>query len=590
MFASFNMNRFIDLFIDEAKEILESIEKLLLEIEQNGTGTTEQINDLFRYLHTLKGNSSSIGFQYFSKLAHQLENFLDSIRQNRFSLSSQAIGVLIEGYELLNTVLTYEIDKTADETLFRNFCTPFIANLETLGKTLESERNNPEPPPQDSKVAENERFGFFIDPQENSDSAPPVIAKEATTPNTHLIKDTHAIAAASIRVNLEKIDSLMNGIGELVIAMSMLEEYAEVISDSKLKNGFSERIGFLRQTVRDLQDSVMSTRMVPMEQVYAKFPKTVRDLAKNLNKEIYFKTTGNDVEIDKAMIEGLTDPLMHIIRNACDHGIEAPHERLKAGKGTEGTIAIEATQANEQIFIHIRDDGKGIDPEKIVQKAIQVGLITEERGRLLSDKEKISLIFEPGFTTAQTITDISGRGVGMDVVRSNINQLGGTIHIESVPGEGSTFSLMLPLTLAIVDVLTVSIGSSHFFLPLSVIVESLQPDTAMIQSMGNHRNEALILREEIIPVIRLHELFSIPSPITDLTDGILIITRYGTAKVALFVDMFANQQQVVIKAIDKHFKSIDGFSGASIRGDGSIGLILDAGAIVKMHQRIKGAS
>jgi two-component system chemotaxis sensor kinase CheA len=245
-------------------------------------------------------------------------------------------------------------------------------------------------------------------------------------------------------------------------------------------------------------------------------------------------------------------------------------------------------QANEQIIISIHDDGKGIDTQRIVEKAIAMNILTKDKALTLSHKEKINLIFEPGFTTTTDITDLSGRGVGMDVVRSNINRLGGSIQIDSTLGEGSLFRLLLPLTLAIVDVLTVVIGNSHFFLPLSVIIESLQPETSMIQSMGNKNNEVLILREEAIPIIRLHDIFKIETPVKSLSEGMLIIVRYGTSKVAIFIDIFLNQQQVVIKPIDKNFKAIKGFSGASIRGDGSIGLILDIVAITAIYKHNKG--
>jgi len=585
--APFNMSRFIDLFIDESRETLEKIEKLLLALEQNIAITSEEINDLFRYLHTLKGNSSSIGFLYFSKLAHELENFLDAMRHEALLYTPQIGENLIEGYELLNEILTLEIAKEINEELFQSKCSPYLIILRTY--------LNAPPPTQQSVILEKapaharegETFGFFkkvLKPE----IASPLLAIEPKMKAEPPTKEPHLVGNASIRVNLEKIDNLMNGIGELVIAMSMLEQYADNLTDQKIKNGFNERIGFLQHTIRDLQDSVMSTRMVPMEQVYSKFPKLIRDIAKTLHKEIIFKTSGNDVEIDKAMIEGLSDPLMHIIRNACDHGIEPSDQRVQLGKPIEGTITIEAMQANEQIIISIHDDGKGIDTQRIVEKAIAMNILTKDKALTLSHKEKINLIFEPGFTTTTDITDLSGRGVGMDVVRSNINRLGGSIQIDSTLGEGSLFRLLLPLTLAIVDVLTVVIGNSHFFLPLSVIIESLQPQTSMIQSMGNKNNEILILREEAIPIIRLHTIFNIETPVKSLSEGMLIIVRYGTSKVALFIDIFLNQQQVVIKPIDKNFKAIKGFSGASIRGDGSIGLILDVVAITAIYKHSKG--
>lgn len=586
MLSPFNMSRFIDLFIDEARETLQKIEKLLLNIEQNDAVDAEEIHDLFRYIHTLKGNSSSIGFLFFSRLSHELENFLDLLRHETIFYSPAVGEILIKGYELLNDILNLEISKTINDGLFRTKCDAFI---QELTHHINDTQPLSELPPIDLPSAnEGIKFGFFGEVTKQDTSAKPSSQPPQAAVKSQPLKEPSTLSSASIRINLEKIDNLMNGIGELVIAMSMLEQYAHNLEDTKVKNGFNERIGYLRHTIRDLQDSVMSTRMVPMEHIYSKFPKLIRDISKKLQKEILFKTNGDDVEIDKAMIEGLSDPLMHIIRNACDHGIESSEVRLHAGKSREGTIHIAATYANEQIMITISDDGRGIDPEKVVQKALASGILSAERSPLLTEKEKINLIFEPGLSTADDISDISGRGVGMDVVRSNINRLGGSIQIESTSGEGTTLRLLLPLTLAIVDVLTVVIGDSNFFLPLSVIIESLQPDVSMIKSLGNRNNEVLILREEAIPIIRLHEIFNLETDTDRLTEGILIIVRYGTSKVALLVDMFLNQQQVVIKSIEKNFKSIEGFSGASIKGDGTIGLILDVVAITEIHKRRKG--
>lgn len=573
MNRQFDMSRFIDLFIEEAQETLKNIETLLLEIEHKNGVTPEEINDLFRFLHTLKGNSSSIGFTHFSKLAHELENLLDAMRHDKVKYSRNVVESLIDGYELLSEAMRGEIDATITEDFLKVKCLPLFDALKSIHSGLLASEVTPK------LEGEGVSFGFF-------DEASPLQKNEEKEIDIHP-KEFHSLSP-SIRINLEKIDTLMNGIGELVIAMSMLEQYTQSIEDKKIKNGFEERIEYLRHTIRELQDSVMSTRMVPMEQVYGKFPKLIRDIGKKLGKEILYVTAGDDVEIDKAMTEGLSDPLMHIIRNACDHGIETPSERIRQGKKAEGTIKIEAAQANERITVTIADDGKGMDTAKLVEKALEIGIISAERAALLSEQEKFSLIFEPGFSTASDISDISGRGVGMDVARSNINRLGGSIQIESTPGKGTIMRLSFPLTLAIVDVLTVMVGKNHFFLPLSSIIESLQPTPEMIQSLGNHNNEMLILREEAIAIVRLHDIFHLKTEISALSEGILIIARYGASKVALFVDMFLNQQQVVIKPIDKHFKAIEGFGGASIKGDGSIALILDVVSITAMHKRSKG--
>ncbi|NWF66782.1 MAG: chemotaxis protein CheA [Campylobacterales bacterium] len=397
-------------------------------------------------------------------------------------------------------------------------------------------------------------------------------------------KDTLS-SSSTIRVDLTKIDALMNNIGELVIATSMLYQYTENIDDNKIKHGFFEKIALIDRFIRELQESVMSTRMVPMENIYSKFPKTIRDISKKLDKKIEFKSYGNSVEIDKAMIEGLTDPLMHIIRNSCDHGIESPSERVASGKSDTGTITIGAEQSNGQIVITIIDDGKGIDVNRVARKAIERGVISEERFHQMSEMERLELIFEPGLSTATEITDVSGRGVGMDVVKTNISKLGGSIKIESEKSLGTKIIIALPLTLAILDGLNIAIGDSRFILPLASIVESLQPTDDMIKRVGDGSEEFLMIREEVIPIIRLHKIFNVQPRNTTLKDGILIIVKSGIGKSALFVDEFLNQQQVVIKPIDKNFKSIQGVSGATVRGDGSIGLILDVIGIVELNKQ-----
>ena len=372
----------------------------------------------------------------------------------------------------------------------------------------------------------------------------------------------------------------MNNIGELVIATSMISQFVESLTDMKLKNSFIEKMDLLERHIRELQESVMSTRMVPMEDIYAKFPKMIRDTAKKLNKNVEFSHFGDSVEIDKAMIEGLTDPLMHIIRNSIDHGIESPEVRAVEGKPENGTLLIGAEHANGQIIISIADDGKGIDVDRVAAKAVERGILTAEQLAVMGHNEKAELIFHPGLSTAEKITDVSGRGVGMDVVKNNITKLGGAVGIKTEAGKGTTITIVLPLTLAILDGLNVTIGNMTVILPLASIVESLQPTAGMIKKVGDGSEELLMLREEFIPVVRLHRFMNIPPRQESLTKGMLIVVRGGNHKVALFVDEFRNQQQVVVKPLDKNFHNIQGVGGATVRGDGTIGLILDVLGIV----------
>ncbi|HJE02529.1 MAG TPA: chemotaxis protein CheA, partial [Aliarcobacter thereius] len=391
----------------------------------------------------------------------------------------------------------------------------------------------------------------------------------------------------SIRVNLDKIDLLMTNVGDLVITNAMLTQFSSTIEESKIRGPVLERLELLERHIRDMQDSIMSIRMVPMDSIYSKFPKVVRDISKKLNKKVEFKHFGDNVEIDKAMIEGLTDPLMHIIRNSLDHGIEMPEDRINSGKNDTGVISISAEQANGQMIITVSDDGKGIDSEKVAQKALEKGQIDENQYNSMSHNEKALLVFGAGVSTADEVTDISGRGVGMDVVRTNIHKLGGAIKLDTEIGRGTVITIMLPLTLAILDGLDIRVGEYKYILPLSSIVESLQPSADMIKKIGDGTQDLLMLREEFIPVVKLHKLFGIKKSFENLEDGMLIVVRSGNTKVALSIDEFLNQHQVVVKPLDKNFRSVQGIGAATVRGDGSIGLILDVVGIIDAQIKIE---
>ena len=423
-------------------------------------------------------------------------------------------------------------------------------------------------------------FGFFEKDQENTAPKENVKVKTQPLQQGQIDKEVKKFSKTdatsnSIRVDLSKIDDLMNNIGELVIAHSMLAQYAYTMEDQKIKSDLNERLDLIDRYIRELQESIMSVRMIPMETVFSKFPKVIRDTAKKLNKKIDFKYFGETVEIDKAMIEGITDPLMHIVRNALDHGIESVERRKAVGKPEVGTLIMGAEQANGQMIIKIQDDGGGINLEKVSNKAIENGILDEHAIAQMSKEDKALLIFAPGLSTAEAVTDISGRGVGMDVVMSNIKKLGGTIKVDTEEGFGTTFIIVLPLTLAILDGLNIRVGDEQFVLPLSSIIESLNPDENMIKQIGNENSEVLMLRDEFISIVRLYEIFHIAPRCTNLTDGILIVVRSGTKKIALFVDEFMNQQQFVIKPLEKNFRNARGIGGATVRGDGTIGLIID---------------
>ena len=435
---------------------------------------------------------------------------------------------------------------------------------------IESETSN------ENKIAEQEKKDL-----------PTTVSRRAKENSDDTEKKSISNNNNSIRVNLDKIDLLMNNVGDLVITNAMLTQFSSTIEESKTRGSVLERLELLERHIRDMQDSIMSIRMVPMDSIYSKFPKVVRDISKRLGKKVEFKHYGDNVEIDKAMIEGLTDPLMHIIRNSLDHGIEMPEDRIKAGKSDTGTISISAEQANGQMIITIEDDGKGVDSERVAQKALEKGQIDENQFASMSHNDKALLIFGAGLSTADQITDISGRGVGMDVVKTNIHKLGGIIKLDTELGKGTVITIMLPLTLAILDGLDIRVGDQKYILPLSSIVESLQPTANMIKKIGDGTQDLLMLREEFIPVVKLHKLFGLKKSFEKLEDGMLIVVKSGNTKVALSIDEFLNQHQVVVKPLDKNFRSVQGIGAATVRGDGSIGLILDVLGIIDAQIKIE---
>jgi two-component system chemotaxis sensor kinase CheA len=385
--------------------------------------------------------------------------------------------------------------------------------------------------------------------------------------------------ASSIRVGVEKVDQLINLVGELVITQAMIEQRISML-DPVHNEALINSVGQLTRNTRDLQESVMSIRMMPMDFVFSRFPRMVRDLAAKLNKKVDFVTVGATTELDKGLIERIVDPLTHLVRNSVDHGIEIPENRRKAGKSESGTLTLSAAHKGGSIVIEVTDDGAGLNRDRILAKAQSNGLPVSEN---MTDGEVFSLIFAPGFSTAEVVTDVSGRGVGMDVVKRNITAMGGSVEIRSALGFGTTISIALPLTLAILDGMSVSLGDSVYVIPLNLIVETLQPRAEDIKTVTGE-GRMVHVRGEYLPIIALHSLFNHKTDITDPTQGVLVLLESDGKKSALFVDRLVGQQQVVIKSLETNFKKIPGVSGATIMGDGSVALILDVAALIQMGQ------
>jgi two-component system chemotaxis sensor kinase CheA len=391
--------------------------------------------------------------------------------------------------------------------------------------------------------------------------------------------------SSSIRVSIEKVDQLINLIGELVITQAMIEQRSSVL-DPMLHERLLNSVSQLTRNTRDLQEAVMSIRMMPMDFVFSRFPRMVRDLAAKLGKKVDFITHGAATELDKGLIERIVDPLTHLVRNSIDHGIEMPNARSAAGKSEAGRLFLSAGHQGGNIVIEVSDDGGGLNRERILNKAKQQGLPIFDN---MSDADVWQLIFAPGFSTAETVTDVSGRGVGMDVVKRNIAAMGGSVDIRSAKGFGTTISISLPLTLAILDGMSIKVGEEVYILPLSFVVESLQPVASDIKEISG-KGRVIKVRGEYLPLIPLYQMFDIEPRFTDPSAGIVVILESDGKKAGLFVDDLVGQQQVVVKNLESNYRKVTGISGATILGDGGVSLILDVAALLRSSRQLTDES
>lgn len=386
--------------------------------------------------------------------------------------------------------------------------------------------------------------------------------------------------SSSIRVAVEKVDQLINLVGELVITQSMLVQRSDEL-DPVIYSALLSNVSQLVRNARDLQDSVMSIRMMPMEYVFSRYPRLVRDLATKLNKEVELKLSGSSTELDKSLIERIIDPLTHLVRNSLDHGIENPEQRLAAGKNATGTLTLSAEHQGGNICIEVTDDGAGLDHTKILAKAAAQGLLVHDN---MSDEDIGLLIFAPGFSTAEQVTDVSGRGVGMDVVRRNIQEMGGHVQVSSQQGNGTTIRILLPLTLAILDGMSVKVGDEVFILPLTAVIESLQPRAEDLHPFAGNNEQVLHVRGEYLPLIELYRVFDIANAKTDATKAITVVLESAGRRYALLVDQLIGQHQVVVKNLESNYRKVPGISAATIMGDGSVALIIDVPGLQALNR------
>jgi two-component system chemotaxis sensor kinase CheA len=581
-------------FISEAFEHLETIEVNVLELEQN-PDDEEIINNIFRPFHTVKGVSGFLNLKTINTLAHSTENLLDDVRSGKLPMSNDIVDLVLSVGDLLRTMIQNlsDVVEKGPDVLEQYDISEFLATIQTLraGESAPAAEQGQETPVEEAKEAEEagaakEETPPTADPAQAAEPeqvSPPVAKakpkpKPAAAPPKGPRKTT---VEASIKVGVEKLDDLVNAVGELVIMQAMVRHNPQItsISDPKLNKDFSQ----LSRITTELQKTAMSMRMVPIRQTFQKMTRLVRDLSKKTGKLVDLVMEGEETEIDRNMVDSIYDPLVHMMRNSVDHGVQVPAEREKAGKPPTGTVKLSAYQKGGNIVIEIEDDGSGVNTEKIRQKAIERGLVHENDN--LTDHEINNLIFLPGFSTADKITDVSGRGVGMDVVKRGVEKLRGKVELISTPGEGSQFIIRLPLTLAIIDGIIVRVGSERYIIPTIAIQESMRPLAEQYNTVQG-KGEALLIRDSLIPIIRLYHVFGVETECTDITDGIIVVIENEGRSRALMVDELLGKQEVVIKSLGGYMTDVEGVAGGTILGDGRVGLILDLAGLIAVSENM----
>lgn len=693
-----DVSQYLEIFIEETKEHLQSLNEHLLILEREPENEST-INEIFRAAHSLKGMAGTMGYKRMQRLTHDMENVFSEIRNGKMKVSSELVDVLFKGLDALESYLgniqadstegeedneeiinalndilneglgnsskkapetekkvqAASVDVNNDKMKFKyikiedhekkamvkagtlglnvigltiyvqEYCVlkgarAFMVNrtLEEFGEIiklspsaqdLEDEKYDfvysafmitRETPEKLIKVAANvseirevvadyislsqedvKVYTAALKQEEAAAVQPKAGNKDANSlkaGNTAAAKaSAKPIANRSVRVDIDKLDVLMNLVSELIIAKNGLISISTA-SEVVLDNSFHEQIEYLERVTTNLHESVMKTRMVPIESVVNRFPRMIRDLSKNLNKEMELYMTGEETELDRTVIDEIGDPLMHLLRNAADHGLESNEERRRIGKNSAGSIYLDAYQDGNNVVIEVRDDGAGIDTQKIKRKALEKGTITEEQAAGMTDKDYIDILFQPSFSTAEVVTDVSGRGVGLDVVKTKIESLGGEIEAKTKLGEGSNFIIRLPLTLAIVQALMVIIGSEKYALPLGSIqtVENInEHEVKKIQG-----KEVINLRGTVVPIVRLSNILKCREAENPMSEMTVVIVKKGDRLAGMVVDELLGQQEIVIKSIGKYIKNHKIISGATILGNGEVALILDVNSLV----------
>jgi two-component system, chemotaxis family, sensor kinase CheA len=591
-------------FLVESEELLQHIDQDMVALE-SAPGDSELLNRIFRAIHTIKGTSGFLGFDPIIRLSHRTEDALNALRRGEVQLDRRCMDALLAARDQLGVMLQdirqgglkeYQLDALLEELqeaqkprippppLGELLVKEQVITPDTLATLLTEQAAAPEP----------RKLGQLL--VEKNLSSPVQVGNALARQKE--IADSHS-SPQTMRVEARKLDELINLIGELVLERNRLvqlsrDSAAGKLGASDLEASLGQSSARLSFITDELQSAGLRTRMVPIETVFRKFPRLVRDVARNLQKDVQLLIRGEDTELDKTMVELISDPLVHLVRNSLDHGIEAPDMREEAGKPSQGTIRLEARQEGDQIVISLSDDGAGINPERIGRKAVEKGLVSIERLRLLSPREILDFIFLPGFSTAEKTSDLSGRGVGMDVVRSNLKKLNGSVEIDSQPGLSTTVLLRLPLTLAILPVLLVQVREEIYALPLRSVVETAQVNLRNVHVIEG--SEVLRLRDETLPLIRLGQLFQSPPILTEKTNGSVeqarkvVILGVAERRIAVLVDHLLGQESTVVKPLGNYLHRCSSLAGATISGDGRVRLVLDPAGLFAASQSIMPAS
>ncbi len=592
MLSDPEMKEIVDSFIVETREILERLDLNLIEME-NRPDDAELLNDVFRSFHTIKGTSGFLGLDKLTKVTHRCEDILNKLRKGEVLLNTELMDGILAAYDKIKEILisieselseNVSVDETVEQL------NELIKGIETgINGKSEADKIISSPVSNSVEPIEGEELKAAAAPSEEK------LVKEETEPcpettgqpeeqnqpaKKEELKAKTGPAKKSentIRVDVERLDELLNIASELVLGRNRLAQVNSEVSfeyeGSKISRDLSDAAKQIDLMTNELQLVVMKTRMVKIGKVFNRYPRLVRDLAHETNKEVNLILKGEDTELDKTLIEEINDPLVHLIRNSVDHGIELPDKRQEEGKDRAGTVVLSAEQEGNQIVITIEDDGKGIDPEFIKEKAISKGLITRERAKELSKTEAYNLIFMPGFSTAEKVTNVSGRGVGLDVVKTNVSKLRGIISIESAVGEGTKFIIKLPLTLAIIQGMIVKVNSETVVIPLNSVIEALRVNIKEINRINNH--EAIRRRDSVIPLVGIDNVLYGSNGKGKNAWQYVVVVGLAEKRFGIKVDELCGQKEVVIKSLGAYLGNITGIAGSTIMGDGTVVMILD---------------